>query len=111
VLSLESQNPKPIGMSDAAIRTHDDANPSTLSRLRPAKPGFIIGGARRGWEHERASKQVRSEEFICWICGEPAIRPARLQLPLLDPEVERSLRVLTPDELAKSGRWLRRVAP
>jgi hypothetical protein len=27
---------------------------------------------RRGWAHERASKQVRLEEVTCWICGEPA---------------------------------------
>ena len=27
---------------------------------------------RRGWAHERASRQVRLEEWVCWICGEPA---------------------------------------
>jgi 5-methylcytosine-specific restriction endonuclease McrA len=27
---------------------------------------------RRGWAHERASRQVRLEETSCWICGEPA---------------------------------------
>jgi 5-methylcytosine-specific restriction enzyme A len=33
-------------------------------------PGHAL--PKRGWAHERASKQVRSEEFTCWICGEPA---------------------------------------
>jgi Ribbon-helix-helix protein, copG family len=50
-------------------------------RLRPCLVcGRPSGGARcpehavprRGWAHERASKQVRLEETSCWICGEPA---------------------------------------
>lgn len=27
---------------------------------------------RRGWAHQRASKQASVEETSCWICGEPA---------------------------------------
>ena len=51
------------------------------ARLRPCLVcGRPSGGARcpehavprRGWAHERASKQVRLEETSCWICGEPA---------------------------------------
>jgi 5-methylcytosine-specific restriction endonuclease McrA len=50
-------------------------------RLRPCLVcGKPSGGAhcpehampRRGWAHERASRQVRLEETSCWICGEPA---------------------------------------
>jgi HNH endonuclease len=52
-----------MGASDRASSAGDPAG-------LPAVPSTLYQD--RGWAHERASRQVRFEETICWICGEPA---------------------------------------
>ncbi len=70
-----------VARSRADVRTRRGGGTVMSAPLRPCLVcGRPSGGARcsehaiprRGWAHERASRQVRFEELSCWICGQPA---------------------------------------